>query len=69
MVITLMRNLILFIPGVIILNKLFGLEGAIAAQPVVEGILSLVCIVMYMMGVKAKTKSLITHNDVASEAV
>ena len=69
LVITLMRNLILFIPGVIILNKLLGLEGAIAAQPVVEGILSLVCIVMYMMGVKAKTKSLITHNEVASEAV
>lgn len=50
--ITLMRNLILFIPGIIILNKLFGLDGAIAAQPVVEGILAVVCVAMYMIGVK-----------------
>lgn len=50
--ITLMRNLILFIPGIIILNKVFGLNGAIAAQPVVEGILTVVCVVMYLITVK-----------------
>ncbi|MBR0341876.1 MAG: MATE family efflux transporter [Oscillospiraceae bacterium] len=52
--ITLMRNLILFIPGVIILNKLFGLNGVIAAQPVVEGILAVICVVMYLTGVKGE---------------
>ncbi|MBQ3614458.1 MAG: hypothetical protein II993_00465, partial [Anaerotignum sp.] len=46
-----MRNLILFIPGVIILNKLFGLNGVIASQPVVEGILAVICVVMYLTGV------------------
>ena len=53
--ITLMRNLILFIPGFIILNKFFGLDGAIAAQPVVEVVLAVVCVVMYLAGVKEKS--------------
>ena len=69
LVITLMRNLILFIPGVIILNKLFGLDGAIAAQPVVEGILSVVCIVMYIIGIKTEMLSLASHSEAVSEAV
>ena len=46
--ITLLRNAVLFIPAVMILNKFFGLYGVISAQPVVETILAVICIVMYL---------------------
>ncbi len=49
LLITMLRNVILFIPGVIILNSLFGLKGTIAAQPVVETILAIVCLIMYII--------------------
>jgi len=42
-----MRNVILFIPAVIILNRLWQLDGVIAAQPIVETVLAVICIVMY----------------------
>ncbi len=47
LLITLLRNIILFIPCVILLNALVGLNGAIAAQPIVETILAAICIIMY----------------------
>ena len=47
LMITMMRNIVLFIPVVILLNSLWKLNGVIAAQPVVETILAIVCIVMY----------------------
>lgn len=52
LLVTVMRNIILFIPAVIILNSVWQLDGVIAAQPVVEAILAILCIVMY-----AKDKS------------
>ena len=48
LVITVLRNAALFIPGVVILNHFWKLDGVIAAQPVVETVLTLICIVMYM---------------------
>lgn len=48
LVITVMRNAVLFIPAVILLNSIWKLNGVIAAQPLVETILALVCIVMYL---------------------
>ena len=42
-----MINIILFIPAVIILNGLWRLNGVIAAQPVVETVLAIICIAMY----------------------
>lgn len=48
LVITLLRNAVLFIPGVIVLNALWQLNGVIAAQPVVETVLALICMVMYI---------------------
>lgn len=45
--ITIMRNIILFIPGVMILNSLWQLNGVIVAQPVVETVLAIICIAMY----------------------
>lgn len=47
LLITIMRNIILFIPAVIIFNGLWRLNGVIAAQPVVETVLAIICIVMY----------------------
>lgn len=46
--ITVLRNAALFIPGVIILNYFWKLNGVIAAQPVVETILTGICIFMYV---------------------
>ena len=47
LMITLLRNAILFIPGVILLNYFWKLNGVIAAQPVVEAILMIICVFMY----------------------
>ncbi len=46
--ITVLRNAVLFIPGVILLNYFGKLNGVIAAQPVVETILTIICIFMYV---------------------
>ncbi len=51
--ITVLRNAALFIPGVIILNYFWKLNGVIAAQPVVETILTGICIFMYVHDVKS----------------
>lgn len=48
LLVTLLRNVVLFIPGVILLNRIAGLNGAIAAQPVVETVLAVICAVMYL---------------------
>ena len=47
LLVTIMRNVILFIPAVIILNSLWQLDGVIAAQPTVETVLAIICIAMY----------------------
>lgn len=48
LLITVMRNALLFIPAVIILNHFWELNGVIAAQPIVETILAVICILMYL---------------------
>lgn len=53
--ITVLRNAALFIPGVIILNYFWKLNGVIAAQPVVETILAIICILMYMKDIKSSS--------------
>ncbi len=55
--ITLLRNAVLFIPGVIMLNDVWQLQGVIAAQPVVEAVLTLICIIMYRSDRKADKRS------------
>lgn len=45
--VTLLRNVFLFIPGVVILNTLFQLNGVILTQLVVECLLTVICIIMY----------------------
>lgn len=47
LIITVLRNAVLFIPGVIILNYFWKLHGVIAAQPVVETVLTIICLLMY----------------------
>lgn len=45
--ITVLRNAVLFIPAVVLLNRLWGLGGVIAAQPVVEALLMVICLALY----------------------
>ena len=47
--ITVLRNAVLFVPAVILLNRLWGLQGIIAAQPAVEALLSLLCLALYSL--------------------
>ncbi len=51
--ITALRNAVLFIPGVIILNYFWNLNGVIAAQPVVETLLTIICIFMYTRDIRS----------------
>lgn len=60
LLITIMRNIILFIPAVMILNGLGQLNGVIAAQPIVETILAIICIVMYIQS----NQSTVTMNGI-----
>lgn len=55
--ITVLRNAVLFIPGVIILNRFWKLNGVIAAQPVVETALTVICIVMYIQDIHFQRKT------------
>ncbi len=48
LMITLLRNVVLFIPGVVILNYFFKLNGVILTQLIVEIILTAICLIMYM---------------------
>lgn len=54
--ITMLRNAVLFIPGVIILNYFWKLNGVIAAQPVVETVLTIICIFMYIKDISSINK-------------
>ncbi|WP_204875594.1 MATE family efflux transporter [Pseudoflavonifractor phocaeensis] len=59
LVITVMRNAVLFIPAVILLNSLWKLNGVIAAQPIVETVLALVCLLMYAKDCAANKAALV----------
>ncbi|MCR5599410.1 MAG: polysaccharide biosynthesis C-terminal domain-containing protein [Ruminococcus sp.] len=64
--ITLMRNILLFIPCVLLLNKLFGLNGVISTQCVVETGLAVICMVMYLKSRNSAT-SLSEKNEASAE--
>ena len=49
-----MRNVVLFIPTVIVLNSLWQLDGVIATQPIVEIFLAIICIAMYVKDLSIK---------------
>lgn len=46
--ITILRNVVLFVPAVILLNHYWQLLGVIAAQPLAEALLTVVCLVLYL---------------------
>lgn len=46
--ITVLRNAVLFILGVILLNRFWELDGVIAAHPVVETVLTVLCLFLYV---------------------
>ena len=47
LLITILRNAVLFIPAVILLNHWRQLDGVIMAQPVVETVLTVICLALY----------------------
>ncbi len=53
LIITVLRNVALFIPGVILLNYFWKLNGVIVAQPVVETVLTIICIFMYIKDINS----------------
>lgn len=54
--ITLLRNVVLFIGSIILLNHFFGLHGVIAAQPVTETLLAIICMGMYLVSISSISK-------------
>lgn len=54
--ITILRNAVLFIPTVVLLDHVWGLQGVISAQPVVEALLTVICIAMYGHALRAGQK-------------
>lgn len=54
LIITVLRNIILFIPGAVLLNHFFGLNGVILNQLIVEIILAGICSVMYILNLPDK---------------
>lgn len=61
LLITIMRNAVLFIPAVIVLNHFWQLNGVIAAQPAVETVLAAVCLMMY--AADCRNKKLVPAGD------
>lgn len=61
LLITIMRNAVLFIPAVIVLNHFWQLNGVIAAQPAVETVLAVVCLMMY--AADCRNKKLVPAGD------
>lgn len=59
LIITVLRNAVLFIPAVVFLNHIYGLNGVIAAQPAVEYILTVICIILYLHDKKILFKTII----------
>lgn len=47
--VTVLRNIVLFIPGVILLNYFWQLNGVILTQLIVEIIVAVICFAMYMI--------------------
>ena len=54
LIITLLRNVVLFIPGAVIMNHFFGLNGVILTQLVVEVLLSVICFTLYSLNLPKK---------------
>lgn len=48
LLITMLRNVVIFIPCVIIMNALFKLTGTILSQCIVEVLMAAICVVMYL---------------------
>lgn len=55
--IIILRNAVLFIPAVVLLNWLWGLPGIMAAQPLVEFLLAGTCLVLYALELRTARHS------------
>lgn len=55
--ITVVRNAVLFIGSIVVLNHFFRVDGVVAAQPVTEVLIVVVCIIMYVVNVSGLKKA------------
>lgn len=67
--ITILKNIILFIPAIILFNTLFGLTGVIAAQPIVECIISLVCMLLLQLDLKRYMEYDDSHSSIELNSI
>lgn len=64
LIITVLRNIVLFILGAMIMNYFFALNGVILTQLVVEVILAVVCTALYALNRPGKLISSLDSIDV-----
>ena len=69
LIITILRNIALFIPCVTTLNYLLQLNGVVAAQPVTETLLMFVCITMYTYDMKKSVRKSNTKNMINMQSI
>ncbi len=60
LIITMLRNVILFVPAIILFGKIWGLNGVIAAQPAAEVLLTVICIMMYRSKDYSQQREIVT---------
>ncbi len=65
--ITVLRNVVLFIPGVIVLNYFWKLNGVILTQLIVESVLTVICLIMYRISSPKKIMSVKTNKNIISQ--
>ena len=64
--ITVLRNVVLFIPGVIVLNYFWKLNGVILTQLIVESVLTVICLIMYRISSPKRIMSVKTNKNIIS---
>lgn len=65
--ITVLRNVVLFIPGVIVLNYFWKLNGVVLTQLIVESVLTVICLIMYRISSPKKIMRIIANKNIISE--
>lgn len=65
--ITVLRNVVLFIPGVIVLNYFWKLNGVILTQLIVESVLTVICLIMYRISSPKRIMSVKTNKNIISQ--
>lgn len=57
-VLTILKNIVLLIPALAVMDNLWGLTGVIACQPVVEYVIAALSLLFYWISIKKKEKNI-----------